>query len=125
MLKHLKTLNIRNLPLEAADAKPVYLQNVHETIANVVAKSLLGYGVRLKILGLGSIMWTDIWQGRSREKDSDDCEIYLCPRIYYLDYPINLRGERQPLVTQVAQGTATEAKEYSSNLRIFEPYWLA
>lgn len=81
-----------------------------------IANTLFSYGSCLKTLGLGSTTWTDIWYGRSR---------YLCPRIFHIDYPLNLRGERQPLVTQIAQGTATEAKEYSSDLRIFEPYWLA
>ena len=90
-----------------------------------VAKTLLRRGMQLEVLGLGSITWTDIWQGRSRGPPSDRCQTFLCPRIYYIHYPVNVRGERQPLVTQIAQGTANEAKEYSSNLRIFEPYWLA
>lgn len=94
-------------------------------IAMDVANALLSYGSCLETLGLGSTTWTDIWQGRSRDLYNTRTEIYLCPRIFHLDYPVNLRGKRQPLVTQIAQGTATEAKEYSSNLRIFEPYWLA
>ncbi len=124
-LKHLKTLNIRNLPIIAADTNTSSLERIHESVAMDVAKTLHCYGTRLEILGLGSTTWTDIWQGRSRKPQNNRCETYLCPRIYHGDYPMNLRGERQPMLTQIAQGTATEAKEYSSNLRIFEPYWLA
>ncbi len=123
-LKHLKTLNIRNLPIIAADTNTFSLERIHESVAMDVAKRLHCCDTRLEILGLGSTTWTDIWQGRSRMMPNNRCENYLCPRIYHVDYPMNLRGERQPMLTQIAQGTATEAKEYSLNLGIFEPYWL-
>ena len=124
LLKDLKTLNIRNLPLQAVDAQDLTFFRLHEIIAGDVAKTLLRRGMQLEVLGLGSVTWTDLWQGRSREPPSDRCQTFLCPRIYHIHYPVNVRGERQPLITHIAQGTANEAKEYSSNLRIFEPYWL-
>ncbi|CAF9918749.1 hypothetical protein IMSHALPRED_004400 [Imshaugia aleurites] len=123
-LKQLKTLNLRVLPIQKADAETSSFPRIHEMIATDIANALLKNGLRLETLGLGSITWTDIWQGRSRFSKSSGIDTYLCPRIFHIDYPVNLRGESQPLITQIAQGTATEAKEYSSNLRIFEPYWL-
>lgn len=123
-LEKLKTLNIRILPAQKADTKISSIPKIHAGIATEIAHGLLLFSPGLETLGLGSTTWMDIWQGRSREIHSDPVEAYLCPRIFYIGYTVNLRGECQPLVTQIAQGTATEAKEYSSNLRIFEPYWL-
>lgn len=123
-MEKLKTLNIRILPAQKADTKISSISKIHAGIATEIAHGLLLFSPGLETLGLGSTTWMDIWQGRSREIHSDPVEAYLCPRIFYIGYTVNLRGECQPLVTQIAQGTATEAKEYSSNLRIFEPYWL-
>ena len=125
-MEHLKTLNIRNLPVIDENADGFSLYGMHESLATGIVKLLRRHGKRLGVIGIGSTTWMDIWQGRSRQDgECTYCESYLCPRIFYVDYPLNLRGERQPLLTQIAQGTATEAKEYSSDLRIFEPYWLA
>ena len=50
------------------------------------------------------------------------CPTYLCP---YIHYPVNIRGERQLLINQIAPRMYNEVKEYSSNLCILGPYWLA
>ncbi|KAF6231751.1 hypothetical protein HO173_010053 [Letharia columbiana] len=66
-LKYLKTLNIRNLPTQKADAETSSFPRFHAMIAMDVANALLSYGSCLETLGLGSTTWTDIWQGRSRD----------------------------------------------------------
>lgn len=55
--------------------------------------------------------------GRSRDFCSYiPIDQILSPHIFYAEYPVN--------VTRIAEGTAELAGESSSNLRIFEPYWI-
>ena len=47
------------------------------------------------------------------------------PLLAICNVPVNMREERQPLLTSVGRGTADEVKDCFSNLRIFEPHLLA
>lgn len=78
---------------------------------------------RFNVIALGAVTYDDIWVGRT-SPDSTEADAFLCPRIFYIDRHHNVKGELQPMLTAIAQGTAIRAAEYSSNLRIFEPYWL-
>lgn len=78
---------------------------------------------KLDIIGFGSITYAYTWIGRTLDTASN-IDHYLAPRIYHIERHTNIKGEIKPILTQIAQGTADEAKEYSSHLRIFEPCWL-
>jgi len=123
-LEKLKTLNIRNLPKQSKGfLSREASSSVHETLANKIARLFLNWGhAGLNAIGTGCVTSKDIWFGRSHNEHNLD--YYLCPRIYHVAYPVIIRGQRAPALTQVAQGTATTAHEHCANLRIFEPYWL-
>ena len=67
--------------------------------------------------------YRDIWFERDFE-EPNLLRDYLSPQIYHIATPLNIRGEHQLMLTQIAHGTAAAAKEYSDNLKIFEPYWM-
>lgn len=123
-LEQLETLNIRNLPEKPEDTDPDCFTYLHESIAIRTARMMCTYGHRsLKVIGTGAVTYKDIWIGRS-QRVTKTVDFYLCPRIFHVAYPVNITGSRHPVLTQIAQGTAIDAQEYSSNIRIFEPYWL-
>lgn len=123
-LKQLETLNIRNLPEKPEDTNPECFPYFHENIATKIARMMYRNDHKgLKVIGTGAVTYTDIWIGRS-QIGAEDVGHYLCPRIFHVDFPVNITGSRHPVLTQIAQGTALDAQEYSSNLRIFKPYWL-
>ena len=57
-------------------------------------------------------------------EENPSIKTYLSPRFFHVAWLINIKNRRVPILTLVAQGTATEAREYSSSLRIFEDYWM-
>lgn len=78
---------------------------------------------KLNVIALGAVTYDGFWVGRT-SSNSAKIDVFLCPRIFYVDKHRNVKGELQPMLTAIAQGTATRAAEYSSNLKVFEPYWL-
>lgn len=139
-MKHLKTLNIRNMPCHSRYSRcqtPAAVFQVQDAITTTVAKELLAKlgpdkSPNLDIIALGAITYRDIWTTRSQwqkinsrgREVTNHLDFSLCPRIFSINYVQNARGMLQPSTTMVAQGTAAEAEEHSSNLRIFQPYWL-
>ena len=130
-LDDLRTLNIRNR-LEHrhpfADPSNLSIVQQHASVAGLVAEEILKQSntkpPKLNIIAVGAVTYKDRWLGRTEWDPKKPQHFYLCPRYYHVQYPVNIKGRRQPLLTPIAQGTADEAEEYSSDLRIFEPYWL-
>lgn len=131
-LTHLRTLNIRNMPeLEDCDYGKAALVQEYERLANDVTKDFLngyeGGGTHpLRTIAFGATMQCDRWRDRSNWEDEDISmtDFWLCTRIFHIENLVNIRGVRQPLLTLIGQGTATEAAEYTSDVRIFDHYWL-
>lgn len=84
---------------------------------------LPSYPQGLTIIGIGSTTYADTWIGRTLGR-SPNIDYYLAPRIFHIARHTNIKGEIRPILTHIAEGTATEAKEYSPHPRIFEPCWL-
>ena len=126
-MQHLETLNVRNLPPiqpdEFGDHYMFAEDLIQEGLAMLISKQLLKFNKRLKVIGTGCIRYRDIWKGRFG--GSTELHDFLRPHIFCVEYPINIRGSAHPLLTCVAQGTAQGAEKFSSNLRVFEPYWMS
>lgn len=126
-LEHLRTFNIRNLPnLSGPTPLRCKIPQLIDSIAMATVKAMHKHQnapSNLGVIGFGAITYGDTWIGRSRIA-STKLEQFLCPRIYYIEKHANIKGTMTPVLTQIAQGTAVQAKEYSSHLRIFEPYWI-
>lgn len=99
---------------------PIFM-NLAATVAEAFNYDRFGRApnINLKLIALDLITFDDVWDCRP----DHDLEHYLCPRLYHIGFPVNITGQRQLMLTQIAQGTARSAEEYSSDLRIFEPYW--
>ena len=130
-LEDLRTLNIRNLvehqhPFKSPCNHSIVQQHAHD--AGLIAEAIVKYSTtsppKLNIIALGTVTYKDRWLGRTEWDPEKPQDFYLCPRFYHVQHPVNVKGRRKALLTPVAQGTADEAEEYSSDLRIFEPYWL-
>lgn len=96
------------------------VQNLGETFMKAFILHQANYKHGLKIIGIESTTYADTWIGRTTETSSD-IDNFLAPRIFYIERHRNITGYFTPILTLIAEGTATEAKEYSSHLRIFEP----
>lgn len=78
----------------------------------------------LHAIAFGATTHLDIWKGRVEWIVANHLSFWLCLRIYHVEHHVNNRGVRQPVLTSIAEGTAKEAEEHTSDLRIFEPYWM-
>jgi len=122
-------LNIRNLPtLKKTDTKEVSTVQRCENLALNVTRDILngyrGNQTPLHTIALGAVIYSDMWRARGKWGTDNFVDFWLCLRIYHVEHHVNIRGRRQPVLTLIAQGTAKEAEEHTSDLRICEPYWM-
>ena len=128
-LQNLETLNLRNLPEQMTSRiTPPFALQEHESLAADIATSFRNAcptdcSPKLKIIATGTITYRAHWLG-SLYSEYSATQYYLCPRFFHVGWPVNVKNRRVPVLTLVAQGTAIEAREYSSSLRIFDDYWM-
>lgn len=119
-MQNLETLNIRNLPKICRNEDGligVPEAQTHEPLAMLMTGKVPKRSKRIRVMGIGCITYRGIWMGRSRDFCSNiPIDQILSPHTFYAEYPVN--------VPRIEQGTAELAEELSSNLRIFEPYWI-
>ena len=123
--KNLRSMNLRVLPEQTSDVLSHRdCDDAHEKIAAHLIRLYHHFMPNLTLIGTGALTYQDIWLGRMNHKDNTNLERYLCPRYFYVQRLTNIRGEQQPVLTKIAQGTPTGIDEYSSHTDIFRPYWI-
>lgn len=76
----------------------------------------------VNLIAFGAVTYRDVTFSRSRE--SEPMDHYLTPRYYHVANTLNVNEDYVPIVTCVGRGASSQAKHYSDDLRVFEPYWL-
>ena len=129
-LKHLKTLNIRNVPpMYPCCHNIVHVETLLHGLVDEFVKDLVYFKKskkmpQLQIIGLGALLYRDIWDGKAVHECSS-IEETLRLRIWAIDYVKNALGVRTPLLTQVASGfPGNVGRDISEDMNIFTPYWL-
>ena len=127
-LPHLKTLNIRNLPriIHYDTSQPApFIKGLADMIAQDLLDEYESDGPPpLRILGLGALTYRDVYDGTVVE-GATALDEFLRLRVYAVEYVKNIRGDRVPLLTMVANGyPGNIGVDVSENLSVFEPYWL-
>lgn len=123
--KKLRSLNIRLLAEQTDDTvSQLHCEEIHENLATNFIRRYQKFMPNLTLIGTGSLTYKDIWLGRMSPDDNTDLERYLYPRYFYVQRFANIKGQQQPVLTKIAQGTPTGIDEHSSHTDIFRPYWI-
>ncbi|KAL8794029.1 MAG: hypothetical protein Q9195_003435 [Heterodermia aff. obscurata] len=130
-LKHLKTLNIRNVPSMGRCSWHQFLHIetmlhalVNDFVSELVYQRRTKAVPQLRIIGLGALEYRDMWDGSVVDGVTGIDDV-LRLRIWAIAYPKNALGEPTPLLTEVASGYPGDVgKDISEDMKIFEPYWL-
>ncbi|CAD6593210.1 MAG: hypothetical protein ASARMPREDX12_006936 [Alectoria sarmentosa] len=127
-LKHLQTLNVRNLP--AANATETWLpeeymlEGLGTMLLNIITKKTRIDRVPvLKTLALGASTYSNVRMGVSHYPPSK-ASTFLPLRIYHVNYDCRYQNSLSPKLHLIARGTPADAWGNAENLDIFRLCWL-
>jgi len=127
-LRHLQTLNIRNLP----DAPTVntwlptdyMLDGLAMMLLNIISlKARTDLPPVLKTVAIGALNYGHVMMGVNHYRTHPFAN-FLQLRIYRVSYDCASHGPRTPRLHMLAKGTPADALGAAENLEIFDVYWL-
>ncbi|KAI4117080.1 MAG: hypothetical protein LQ345_002600 [Seirophora villosa] len=133
-MKHLRTLNIRNMPYINPKATMLNYEELHASYATSVLKTLQHYphedtiNLRahstLQTLALGALTYRDVYNGLGcypgKEKD-----LYKFLRLQVFKVGrYRLDGQERTLAMHIESGTYEKTQAAGGDVNIFKPYWL-
>ncbi|KAL8789061.1 MAG: hypothetical protein Q9213_001324 [Squamulea squamosa] len=128
-MKHLRTLNIRNMPPIDPTKTMLPMEELHAAFANSVIKTLLrspfNGNKSLKTLVLGSFTYRDVRIGLGLRNINDpDLYNYLRPQIYQTDVCYQFEGKPRPMAILFETGTYEKTEAAGGDVEVLRPYWL-
>ncbi|KAL8652910.1 MAG: hypothetical protein Q9226_004073 [Calogaya cf. arnoldii] len=131
MMRKLRTLNIRNMPLVPARLGFQEARS-HSTYAESVLDVILDYSndtwppPPLDTLVLGSFTYRDHQNGLGCYEIKDvGTYKYRQPHVYRIDREYHHEGRRKPLAILHETGTYEETEAAGGSVEVLKPYWLA
>ena len=125
-MRHLHTLNIRNMPEVTTGTALRYEERHHFWAADFTEKVTKGSDSQhlpIKVIALGSLTWSDVWLGSEYHRGKEVLN-FLQLRVYRINYRHSPEGKRMPTLDLVAKGSLRNIDDSCSSCRILEPCWL-
>lgn len=93
-MRHLRSLNVRNLPAEDWGAVKIS----HRVLVEELVRNPFSHKSKLQLIALGAITSKDHWEGRSNWADHL-FDYHFSPRFYHFEHHLDINGESHPVLT--------------------------
>ena len=133
LLKHLRTLHIRNPPAlrneEEIWSLGVSDNERFEVFVTRFIRALVAYYPKqppiLETVALGLLRYRDVCAGKASRHENDRINEFLKLRVYHVEYYRNFQGDCIPVITLIAKGTTDAIQDICDNIKILQSAWLA
>lgn len=133
LLKHLRTLHIRNPPA-LREEKEIWSLGISdnerfEVFVTRFVRALVAYCPEqppiLDTVALGLLRYRDICAGKASRHGNDRINEFLKLRVYHVEYQRNFQGDCIPVIALIAKGTTDAIQDICDNIKILQSGWLA
>lgn len=133
LLKHLRTLHIRNPPALREEEEIWSLGVSDDERSEVFVTRLVRALVAcrpeqppiLETVALGILKYRDICAGKASRHENNRINEFLKLRVYHVEYQRNFQGDCIPVITLIAKGTTDAIQDICDNIKILQSAWLA
>ena len=133
LLKHLRTLHIRNPPdlREEEEIWSLWVSDMERSevfVARFVRALVAYYPMKppiLETIALGILRYRDVCAGKASRYENNRINEFLKLRVYHVEYQRNFQGDCIPVITLIAKGTTDAIQDICNNIKILQSAWLA